>query len=122
MTDEIRPYGPGKFSTILDSYVHALTLDGGADEEESYPDGGGWYGLLRGPFEYESEHDRPRLNAAEISELTGSIGVILYERSDGIVESEWFETSEALESAWAHVQDEFADVRAEELDEASADD
>ena len=44
--DGIRAYGPGKFYTVLDSYAFGVTLDGGADEEESYPEGGGWYGLL----------------------------------------------------------------------------
>ena len=42
----IRPYGPGKYGKIIDGYAHDVALDGGLDEEESYPDGGGWYGLL----------------------------------------------------------------------------
>ena len=33
MTDTIRPYGPGKFSTILDSYVYQVSLEGGCDDE-----------------------------------------------------------------------------------------
>jgi hypothetical protein len=46
MAKGIRSYGPGKFYTILDGYAYEVGLDG-FDEEESYPDGGGSYGLLR---------------------------------------------------------------------------
>ena len=45
--DEIRSYGPGKFSTILDSYVYSVSLDGGCDEEEgSVDECGAWYGIM----------------------------------------------------------------------------
>jgi hypothetical protein len=43
----IRPYGPGKFSTVLDSYVYQVTLDGACDEETGNTNGGSWYGLMR---------------------------------------------------------------------------
>jgi hypothetical protein len=29
----IRPYGPGKFDTMLDAYVYDVSLDGGCDDE-----------------------------------------------------------------------------------------
>lgn len=32
-TDGIRPYGPGKFDTILDAYVYSVSCDGGCDDE-----------------------------------------------------------------------------------------
>ena len=42
----IRSYGPGKFYTLLDSFLFEVTLDGRVDEEGSYGDSGGWYGLV----------------------------------------------------------------------------
>ena len=46
MANGIRSYGPGKFSTVLDSYVYELSLDGGPDEEAGSVDEGGWYGFM----------------------------------------------------------------------------
>jgi len=46
MTSEgIRPYGPGKFDTVLDAYVYELSLAGCDDE---MGEDGRWYGLLKG--------------------------------------------------------------------------
>lgn len=114
-----RSYGPGKFSTILDSYVYELTLDGGADEEESYPEGGGWYGLVRVDsatrrrvVEIAREHGDD-LTPEEEEELGRAQAVILFERSDGLVESEWFTSARKAEKAWREIVAEFDAMRAE---------
>jgi len=72
MTNDIRPYGPGKFNTILDSYVYSVSLDGGCDEEESNSDAGIWYGLMRNGRTIFRDHDPllETLNSAEQEKLT----------------------------------------------------
>jgi hypothetical protein len=109
MPDGYRSYGPGKFYTIVDSYVYEMTLDGGADEEESYEYGGGWYGLVwideatrRRIHEIAAEHG-DHLTAEEDRALSKAKAVILFERSDGIVESEWFTSQRAALDAWAEI-------------------
>lgn len=108
----IRPYGHGKFSTILDSYAYGLTLDGGADEEESIPDGGGWYGLVliddeaRNAVHQNAASDGDELTEEEEQKLDESVAVILFERSDGIVETTWFEDEGEAEDAWEEIQED----------------
>lgn len=110
-TSGIRPYGVGKFNTILDQYVYTVSLDGGADEEESYGDCGGWYGLMRNGRTIFRDHDPllESLNADEQELLTSSAGVILYEDSTGFVYVTYYEDDTALNAAWANVQTEFTD-------------
>lgn len=112
----IRPYGPGKFSTILDQYVYTVSLDGGADEEESYGDGGGWYGLMRNGRTIFRDHDPllETLNADEQELLTSSAGVILQEDSNGFVYVTYYADADELESAWAEIQADFARLETEE--------
>jgi hypothetical protein len=104
----IRLYGPGKFYTILDSYVYQLE----PDETESYEDGGGWYGLFRGPIDPDSlELDEGDiLTAAEREACLNTVGVVLWERSDGIVESSWNDDADELEKAWSELVAEFAEL------------
>jgi len=122
---DVRSYGSGKFYTILDSYVYDATNHGGADEEESYEDGGGWYGLVNaGPettkfvMELADDGGEP-LNDDEVAELRSveKGGIILFERSDGIVETEWFTSKAALDNAWAAIVAHFDEIRAEQEDE-----
>jgi hypothetical protein len=122
MVDRIRPYGPGKFHTVLDSYAYETALDG-IDDEESYPDGDGWYGLLwldpdtRDRIREIAGNSKNSLNAAEESELDGNAAIIFFERSDGIVEAEWFETRAEAHRAWADIVSEFEEMGAEEEEE-----
>lgn len=119
MTD-IRPYGPGKFSTILDSYVYSVSLDGGCDEEESLGDGNGWYGIMRNGRTIFRDHDPmlEPLNEAEQKQLTSSAGVIVYEDSQGFVYVTYYDKDEALELAWSQIVDsvsEYSELEEEEL-------
>jgi len=70
--------GPGKFGGEQPyvPYFYDRSLDGGADEEASYPEGGGWVGIM----EVQAEDRRM------FPELRGKKKVAFYERSDGIVE------------------------------------
>jgi hypothetical protein len=102
----IRSYGPGKFSTILDS----IAFEEGVDEEESYEEGGGWYGLLRlddAARDNICENAKEPLTEEEEAQLDESVAVIFFERSDGIVEAEWFEDDDEAEDRWAEIQEEF---------------
>jgi hypothetical protein len=112
MTDTIRPYGLGKFSTILDSYVYSVSLDGGCDEEEgSVSECGEWYGVMRNGRTIFRDHDPllETLNTAEREKLTSSAGVILREDSNGLVSVTYYDTDEALEVAWSQIADGFHD-------------
>jgi len=109
----IRSYGPGKFNTLLDSYVYGLTLDGGADEEVSLGDGNGWYGFVGlGHDEVESvrdsmEKDGEPITTEEDELLESSPAVILFERSDGLVEANWFDDLDEAEKQWAAIEEDF---------------
>lgn len=112
----IRPYGHGKFHTLIDSYAYAVTLDGGADEEESYEEGGGWYGLLWIDDDSADTIRKNALDAEVLGEglnrdeerlLDESVAVIFFERSDGIVDADWFGNKQDAEAAWEEIQELF---------------
>jgi hypothetical protein len=111
--DGIRSYGPGKFYTVIDSYAYSVTLDGGADEDESEPDGGGWYSLLwidndtRKVVRQNARERGDTLTGEEEDLLKDSEAVIFFERSDGIVEADWFDNRKEAEDAWAEILAEF---------------
>lgn len=109
----IRPYGPGKFDTLLDAYLYNVSLDG-CDEEIGDATETGWYGMMRGPFEYDPEYGE--LNGAE-RECLGLAGVILCEGSTGFVTVDYYETEKELKQAWGLVLMSFE----EEEEEDSAD-
>lgn len=110
MAKGIRSYGPGKFYTILDSHAYGVTLDGGADEEATYPqEGSGWFGLLwlsdgvRDVIVTDAEKADEALTEEEEDLLDDSVAVIFFERSDGIVEADWFADKKEAEAEWASI-------------------
>lgn len=112
MTNEgIRTYGPGKFSTILDSYVYDVTLDGGCDEETGSTDTGYWYGLMRNGRTIFRDHDPllETLNDAEQAQLTECAGVIVSEDSQGFVYVHYYATAKQLDADWANALAETSD-------------
>jgi hypothetical protein len=104
----IRPYGPGKFSTIVDAYVYDVLLDGGCDDECGESEAGGWFGLMRHGHSIFRDHDPmlETLTEAEAELIKGCAGVIVSEDSQGFVSVEYFDTTEALEAEWARIQAE----------------
>ena len=119
-TNIIRPYGPGKFSTILDSYVYSVSLDGGCDEEEgNVSECGEWYGIMRNGRTIFRDHDPllETLNTAEQDQLTSSTGVIIHEYSNGFVSVTYYDTDESLETAWSQIVDEFHNRSEDEQEE-----
>ena len=113
----VRPFGPGKFSTILDSYVYSVSLDGGCDEEAGDVSAcGEWYGIMRNGRTIFRDHDPflETLNADEQETLTSSAGVILREDSQGFVSVTYYETDHALEAAWSQIADSFPEDESEQ--------
>lgn len=107
MKKEIRSYGPGKFSTILDSYVYSVSLDGGCDlEVGSVDENGYWCGLMRHGRTIFRDHDPflEALNEAEQEQLTSSAGVILTEDTQGFVYVEYFDTMDKLDAKWKSIE------------------
>ena len=97
---DLRAYGPGKFDTVLDSFVYDLSLDGClAEESGDVSESGTWYGLLIGPIEI-SEAD---LTDSENAFLAKQIGAILSENDQGFVDIEYFESAEDLEDSWSAI-------------------
>jgi hypothetical protein len=102
----IRPYGPGKFNTILDAYVWSVSLDGGCDDETGdVVETGVWYGMMRNGRTIFRDHDPhlESLNDDEREKLTACAGVILSEDSNGFVTITYYDTDEGLDNAWHEV-------------------
>jgi hypothetical protein len=117
MANGIRPYGLGKFSTILDSYVYSVSLDGGCDEESGdVSECGEWYGIMRNGRTIFRDHDPllETLTPEEQEKLTSSAGVILREDSNGFVSVTYHNTDAGLELAWSQIVDQFSDGEDEE--------
>ena len=108
MNGTIRSYGPGKFSTILDSYVYSASLDGGCDMETGDFSTTGWYGLMRHGRTIFRDHDPmlETLNETEREKLTTCAGVILFEDSNGFVSITYYDTEEKLDAVWAQIEKE----------------
>lgn len=108
----IRPYGPGKFNTILDAYVYSVSLDGGCDSEAGdVSEYGEWYGLMRNGRTIFRDNDPflEPLNDEEREHLTSSAGVIIREDSQGFVFVNYFDSEENLDKKWAEIEKQFAD-------------
>lgn len=110
----IRPYGPGKFNTILDSYVYSMSLDG-TDEELGESDSFGWYGMLTGPITPRNAM-MPKLNSAELTLLATCAGIILSENSQGFVTVEYYDDLETFNKEWTGLEKAWIEVNAPEED------
>lgn len=122
----IRSYGPGKFNDIIDSYAYELTLDGGADEEASYGEGNGWYGFLaidaatRKRIREIADENKDELTDDEEELIDDTVAIILFERSDGIVEADWFDDKKDADKRWDEIEADTAE--SEEEDDEPNDD
>lgn len=102
---------PGKFesSGALGELLRAVSLEGGADEEASYPEGAGWFGILRAPFDREAlARDFPKeweqISRDEAAELRGA-GFIISEDSQGFFDYESFRRKRDLEKRWKEIEE-----------------
>ncbi len=110
---DIRPYGPGKYDTILDSYVYEeLALDQSWSEWTGESDGPGSYSLIHlgknAAAAIEGAvargNDEP-LTTAEKNLIRGSKGAITREGNEGFVSVEYYASNASLDKAWAEVQE-----------------
>jgi hypothetical protein len=110
----IRRYGPGKFDTVLDSYVYVVSMDG-TDEELGEAETFGWYGLMYGgrdlvdAVESEVEDADDELTDAEREQLAAAQGVLLHEDEHGFVGVTYFDTKDELRKEWQAVEDDYED-------------
>lgn len=92
-----------KFDDAIDEYVYTETADESAGDSS---EGAGWYGLFRGPFAREEGTD---LSDEDWEFLTAQAGAIAFEETTGFVSVEYYETTEALDEAWAKVEEAHAE-------------
>lgn len=107
----IRPYGPGKFDTILDSYIYDLSLDGSDSECGSVDEHGVCYSLLNGPSSSWFKDGDPfqeELTEDERAFLDEQAGAILWENSDGFVSIDYYTDDAELAEAWRACEYEIA--------------
>ena len=112
--DTIRPYGPGKFNTVVDSLVWDAIQTNGTDQELA-EQGFGWRGIVRkGETGLELEvqalpaYKENPLNPAEIEFLAAQVGCIASEAEDGHVDITYFDNPEELEGAWKAIQEDYS--------------
>jgi hypothetical protein len=97
----IRPYGPGKFDTIIDSWLYysICLVDQCGDSAEL----GEWYGLANGPLLSDC---RGALTPQEAKFLDRCVGAIISETSDGFVWVQYFTNKRKLRREWQEIQHE----------------
>lgn len=117
MTQGIRRYGPGKFDTILDSYVYGLSLDGGAEDAGDVSEIGIVYSRIElGPdavkdIEEKLAQDKEEpLTPEERELLEQSFGAILTENDQGFVSVDYFETKKEYDKDWKEVEAEVEEM------------
>jgi len=102
-----REYGPGKFLTVVDSYIYNA---GVPDRETGSVDEHGWYGYYDGGLlelsREQAEQDGTPLTDEEVSDLTLLCGAIVYEDFYGFVDVNYFESKDKLEAAWKEIEAE----------------
>ena len=114
----IRRYGPGKFSTIIDGYVHSRSLDG-SDQECGDVETTNHYCTVRlgrggtRDIMAEAEREGEHLTPEEATFLRRQYGAIVETNSQGFVAVEYFRTRSALEKKWRQLE---AAVTADEGD------
>ena len=100
-----RSYGPGKFDSLFDSWIYAVSLDGGPDEEVgNVYEIGEWYGFMsldsqdakQAVVDAAKEAGDAPLTEEEQEELNNTVAVIIFENSQGFVQVEdYFDMGEA---------------------------
>ena len=109
----IRGYGPGKFSTILDSYVYALAGEGWESESLGEAEDFGYYGMVDlGPEALEriekiASEEGDTLTEEEMGMIEYSWGAIYSEDSQGFVDVDYINTEANIKKAWDDLEEEY---------------
>lgn len=115
MGEGIRSYGPGKFHNVIDEYVYEACLNQGTPDEEISHEGFGWFALLlldtsaRDFIREIAADEGDVLTDEEQDMISESEALILHERSDGIVEVDWYDRPSQAKQVWAELEEELAD-------------
>lgn len=100
-----RSYGPGKFDSMVDSF-----LWGEGDEEVGDVEGPGYFILLTGDLvtvaEAGAAEQGEELNEDERAELAESKGVIMSEDSQGFVSATYYDTAAEARKEWKGIEEE----------------
>lgn len=123
MSKGIRRYGPGKYNTILDSYIHSMVLEGMGDLSCGDVTEVGFSADSIGLGDEEALKEVERLAAENNDTLTqeerdmvlDSYGAILVENEQGFVTVDYYddEKEEELDKDWTEIEDD-ASVDGEE--------
>jgi hypothetical protein len=111
--NQVRPYGPGKFDTMLDAAVYQLSLDGADEEAGDVSEVGFWSGLMYNgeimsqELEISKETNTTREERAYLAK-EGQAGVILTENDQGFVNVSYFKNKKDLKDAWEAIVEDLS--------------
>lgn len=112
----LRGYGPGKFDTMLDSFLYTLDPDDEIGDSQEL----GWFGIYRGLEVHEvaaaAGLDKEKLTSAEREFIEGSVGAIAGEDNQGFVSVDYFEDEEEMESRWDEIEAEYEEFYGEAME------
>lgn len=125
----IRPYGSGKFNTILNSVIYAVSP---FDEEIGNVDESGWYGRINLKDENESKDFLTTLHETavemgggtapltdeECQEIMKTRVIIVSENSQGFVDMDYYENVRPAERDWKSITDLYEEPEEEPGEDA----
>lgn len=116
-----RSYGPGKFNSMVDSFLYAAIMDGWGGDEVGDVEGPGAYTLMLGNVLEAAEHgaelSKDTLTQAERDEIKDDNGIIMREDDQGFVSVDYYDSEATAREAWKDVENEVAEFYDDE-DEA----
>ncbi len=99
-----RSYGPGKYATIVDSYISRAHTSQETGSVAEY----GWYGMVEGDLaDIATSHaneDHDELTVEELQDLSLYCGALLAEDSQGFVEVCYFSDVTEMYAAWDELE------------------
>ena len=106
-----RSYGPGKFDSMVDSFLWDMSLEGWVDEEAGDVQTTGYYALFVGDVldmaTTGASGQGEILTDVERDELRGTKAIILSEDDQGV---EYFDSAKAARKKWKEIESEVAEA------------
>lgn len=129
MSKGIRRYGPGKYNTILDSYIHSMVLEGMGDESCGDVSEVGFAAdsielgdeeALKEVERIAAENNGDTLTQEEKDMVLDSYGAILVENEQGFVTVDYYddEKEKELDNDWAEIEDDADTSEDDAMDES----
>jgi hypothetical protein len=130
MSDGIRRYGPGKFDTIVDSYVYDLINSGWGAESCGDVSEVGFYAEsvdLGDDEAVEAVEKVAKENGDTLTEeekelILESVGAIMVENDQGFVSIDYYDDEKEMDKDWAEIEEDASpeDEEEEESEEEEA--